>query len=124
MTAPDSVTPEETELQELNETQGSKVEIKEVPEEERDLFDVPEELAILPLRGVVLYPLTALPLTVGQPRSTRLVDDAVLMGMVEGLSGLDAEPCDTAEILLDVCCRDGREDRLRLALCVGRGKSE
>ncbi|MBN1582883.1 MAG: endopeptidase La [Anaerolineae bacterium] len=63
----------------MNDEQASKVEIKEIQVEEKDRFDVPEELAILPLRGVVLYPLTALPLTVGQPRSTRLVDDAVLM---------------------------------------------
>ena len=32
----------------------------------------------MPLRGVVFYPMTALPLTVGQPRSVRLVEDAVL----------------------------------------------
>ena len=38
---------------------------------------IPDNLAILPLRGVVVYPLTAIPLTVGQPRSVRLVDDAV-----------------------------------------------
>jgi len=30
---------------------------------------------ILPLRGVVVYPQTAVPLTIGQPRSIRLVDD-------------------------------------------------
>ena len=33
------------------------------------LADIPSELAILPLRSVVVYPLTALPLTVGRPRS-------------------------------------------------------
>ena len=36
---------------------------------------IPEELPILPLRGVVVYPFTAVPLTIGQPRSIRLVDD-------------------------------------------------
>ena len=35
----------------------------------------PEVLPILPLRGVVVYPSTAVPLTIGQPRSVRLVDD-------------------------------------------------
>jgi ATP-dependent Lon protease len=35
----------------------------------------PAVLPILPLRGVVVYPTTAVPLTVGQPRSVRLVDD-------------------------------------------------
>src|SRR5512135_681448 len=33
----------------------------------------PEILPILPLRGVVVYPQTAVPLTVGQPRSIKLV---------------------------------------------------
>ena len=33
-------------------------------------------LPILPLRGLVVYPQTAVPLTIGQPRSIKLVDDA------------------------------------------------
>ena len=48
---------------------------------------VPDELPILPLRGLVVYPETAVPLTIGQPRSIRLVDDVVsqddrLIGLV------------------------------------------
>jgi ATP-dependent Lon protease len=35
----------------------------------------PEILPILPLRGVVVYPQTAVPLTIGQPRSIKLVDE-------------------------------------------------
>ena len=46
---------------------------------------LPDELPILPLRGVVVYPLTAVPLTVGQPRSIQLIDDAVLNKKVIGL---------------------------------------
>src|SRR5574341_163754 len=46
---------------------------------------IPETLAILPLRGVVVYPLTAIPLAVGQPRSVKLVDDAVGSQRVIGL---------------------------------------
>ena len=46
----------------------------------------PEVLPILPLRGVVVYPSTAVPLTVGQARSIKLVDDVVggdkLVGLV------------------------------------------
>ena len=38
---------------------------------------IPSELPILPLRGLVVYPETAVPLTIGQPRSIRLVDDVV-----------------------------------------------
>ena len=46
----------------------------------------PEFLPILPLQGVIVYPQTAVPLTVGQPRSIKLVDDVVggdkLVGLV------------------------------------------
>ena len=49
-------------------------------------MDLPESLPILPLRGLVVYPQTAVPLTIGQPRSIRLVDDVVsgkrLIGLV------------------------------------------
>jgi ATP-dependent Lon protease len=48
--------------------------------------NIPDQLPILPLRGVVVYPHTAIPLTIGQPRSIRLVDDVVagqrLIGLV------------------------------------------
>src|SRR4030066_599543 len=48
---------------------------------------IPSSLPILPLRGLVVYPETAVPLTIGQPRSIRLVDDVVagddrLIGLV------------------------------------------
>lgn len=50
----------------------------------------PDVLPILPLRGVVVYPQTAVPLTVGQPRSIRLVDDVVsgdkLVGLVTAIN--------------------------------------
>lgn len=54
--------------------------------EEQVVHDFPSELPILPLRGLVVYPQTAIPLTVGQSRSIRLVDDAIdgkrLVGLV------------------------------------------
>lgn len=37
---------------------------------------IPDVLPILPLRGIVVYPYTAVPLTIGQPRSIRLIDDS------------------------------------------------
>src|SRR5688572_5003815 len=50
----------------------------------------PEVLPILPLRGVVVYPQTAVPLTVGQPRSIKLVDEVVggdkLVGLVAAVN--------------------------------------
>jgi len=49
------------------------------------LLTVPSHLPILPLRGVVVYPMTAMPLRVGQPRSIRLVDDAVSRKRLIGL---------------------------------------
>jgi len=47
-------------------------------EEGQGGMEIPQELAILPLRGLVVYPMTAVPIRVGQPRSIRLVDDAVV----------------------------------------------
>jgi ATP-dependent Lon protease len=62
------------------ELQNLALEIQDVEREgpSEDLIEIPKEMPILPLRGVVFYPLTAMPLTVGQPRSVRLVEDAVL----------------------------------------------
>jgi len=49
--------------------------------------NIPDTLPILPLRGLVVYPQTAVPLTIGQARSIRLVDEVVagddrLVGLV------------------------------------------
>ena len=46
-------------------------------ETELDESQIPTVLPIMPLRGLVVYPQTAVPLTIGQPRSIRLVDDVV-----------------------------------------------
>ncbi|HXG04897.1 MAG TPA: endopeptidase La [Candidatus Binatia bacterium] len=40
-------------------------------------FTIPDALPVLPLRDTVVFPLTAVPLVVGQPRSVRLVDDVM-----------------------------------------------
>ena len=53
--------------------------------EEGAAVDLPEELPILPLRGMVVYPQTAIPLTVGQERSIQLVDDVVAGSRMVGL---------------------------------------
>ncbi|MCA9944804.1 MAG: endopeptidase La [Anaerolineales bacterium] len=37
--------------------------------------EFPQTLPILPLRGLVVYPQTAVPLNIGQPRSLRLIDN-------------------------------------------------
>jgi len=55
------------------------------PGPEMESLEIPEYLPILPLRGVVVYPHTAVPLTIGQPRSIRLVDDVVTSQRLIGL---------------------------------------
>lgn len=63
--------------------------LEEEPLEEEPLKDVqtsyPDVLPILPLRGVVVYPHTAVPLTVGQPRSIKLIDEVVAADKLVGL---------------------------------------
>ncbi len=48
-------------------------------------IQVPKNLPILPLRGLVVFPQTGVPLTIGQPRSIRLVDDVVAGDRLIGL---------------------------------------
>jgi len=50
-----------------------------------EFFEVPKELPILPLRGVVVYPHTATPLTIGQARSIKLIDDVSASHRLIGL---------------------------------------
>lgn len=52
---------------------------------EFDALEIPDDLPILPLRGVVVYPHTAMPLTIGQPRSIRLVDEVATSHRLIGL---------------------------------------
>jgi len=60
--------------------------------EEGESLRVPSHLPILPLRGMVVFPMTAVPIRVGQPRSIRLIDDAVIGKRLVGLvTSRDAE---------------------------------
>jgi len=54
-------------------------------EEGREIFQVPSHIPILPLRGLVVFPMTAVPIRVGQPRSVRLIDDAIIRKQLIGL---------------------------------------
>lgn len=58
---------------------------QEAGQDQLEESDIPEVLPILPLRGVVVYPQTGVPLTIGQPRSIRLVDDVVSANRLVGL---------------------------------------
>jgi ATP-dependent Lon protease len=42
-----------------------------------ETLQIPDALPVLPLRNAVVFPLSLVPLVVGQPRSVRLVDDAM-----------------------------------------------
>ncbi len=56
------------------------------PTQSSEQPNIPEELPILPLRNTVAFPFTVLPLTVGIPRSVRLINEAMegnrLIGLV------------------------------------------
>jgi ATP-dependent Lon protease len=69
-----------TQVQEIPTPEGAPKAEQGEPE-----FKIPDTLPILPLRGVVVYPQTVVPLTVGQPRSIRLVDDATVGEKIIGL---------------------------------------
>jgi ATP-dependent Lon protease len=70
---------------EINELPAAPV--NNISSAEHQETKIPEILPILPLRGLVVYPETAVPLTIGQQRSIRLIDDVVagedrLIGLV------------------------------------------
>lgn len=57
----------------------------QTPELPEQNATAPEIVPILPLRGVIVFPQTAVPLTIGQPRSIKLVDDVVAGDRFVGL---------------------------------------
>lgn len=68
------------------ETEGDgEINVIQQAGDETKPSNIPSELPILPLRGLVVYPQTAVPLTIGQPRSVRLVDDAMAGDKIIGL---------------------------------------
>jgi ATP-dependent Lon protease len=71
-------------LTHVQNKEDSQLSEETLPQGEKET-PLPEILPILPLRGVVVYPQTAVPLTIGQPRSIRLVDDVVAADRMIGL---------------------------------------
>ncbi|MEW5718674.1 MAG: endopeptidase La [Chloroflexota bacterium] len=57
-------------------TGKKEAEPEEEKQDQENNPNIPSEWPVLPLRGTVVYPLTVIPLSVGQPRSIRLVDEA------------------------------------------------
>ncbi len=61
-------------------------------EENNPSENIPEEIPVLPLRGIVVYPSMTIPLTVAQPRSIKLIDDVMSGNQLVGLfASRDAE---------------------------------
>ena len=54
---------------------GPPAQQRETQETPDDTLGLPAELPVLPLRGLVVYPETTIPLVVGQPRSIKLVEE-------------------------------------------------
>lgn len=65
-------------------TQESQKQI-ETESAEEVISELPHNLPILPLRGLVVYPRTAIPLTIGQPRSIKLIDDVMAADRLIGV---------------------------------------
>jgi ATP-dependent Lon protease len=68
-------------------TTRKSLDTESLSDSDQTQLKIPDILPVLPLRGLVVYPETAVPLTIGQPRSIRLVDDVVagedrLIGLV------------------------------------------
>ncbi len=63
---------------ELTAIDSKKTDAEEIP--------IPEELPILPLSGVVLFPGMAAPLMVGQKNYIQLVDEAVVQDTLIGVT--------------------------------------
>ena len=54
-------------------------------------MNIPNEIAILPLFNTIVYPMTVIPLAVGQPDSIRLIDDSMVGERVVGLMTIKNE---------------------------------
>jgi ATP-dependent Lon protease len=79
-------------IDDFTEEELTDVEIRTGSNSDDAELKIPAELPILPLRGVVVYPETIIPLTVGQPRSIKLVDEVVAGDRMVGLiTSKDAE---------------------------------
>ena len=67
-----------------NHNSQNEIRTDDLPQRSSD-FIMPDEVPILPLRGLVVYPQTAIPLTIGQSRSINLIDDVISHDRLVGL---------------------------------------
>ena len=78
-------------MSESDETSFPSDETPQPADPKVQIPDIPQELAILPLFNVVVYPLTVLPLAVGQEASIQLIDEAMVSERLIGLVTLKSE---------------------------------
>jgi ATP-dependent Lon protease len=71
--------------------QFSQIDLNSLTEVKGQPPEIPQELAILPLFNVVIYPQTVIPLAVGQEQSIKLIDDAMVGQRMIGLATLKNE---------------------------------
>lgn len=71
--------------EQMEEDVESSADLTLIDMDDEQTASIPSDLPILPLRGLVVYPQTAVPLTIGQPRSIKLVDDAMVSDKLIGL---------------------------------------
>ena len=65
---------------------ASEVKVEAESSPESSLDDVADDLPVLPLRGLVVYPMMWLPLTIGQGRSIQLVEDTLPQSRIIALA--------------------------------------
>ena len=70
----------------LEEEVASEVKVEAESSPESSLDDVADDLPVLPLRGLVVYPMMWLPLTIGQGRSIQLVEDTLPQSRIIALA--------------------------------------
>ncbi len=63
-------------------------------EDDPDAPKLPETLAILPIRGLVVFPGTVVPLTLGRPSALKLVDEQLPQSKIVGLVSQRREDVD------------------------------
>ncbi|MXY95636.1 MAG: endopeptidase La [Caldilineaceae bacterium SB0670_bin_27] len=75
--APTAEAGDEIELSPVEDGSAQNDESDGEDSEKPSLSDVADDLPVLPLRGIVVYPMMWLPLTIGQERSIQLVEDSL-----------------------------------------------
>lgn len=87
----------------MNASQEPELPMSDRPKQ----FNLPSEIAILPLFGMVVYPMTVTPLAISQRASVQLIDEALRESDVIGLVALRNERARPEQITPEDCYRIG-----------------